>query len=392
MRTFAKPLFPILAFCCLNVLYGCKEVKKEPVHEVAVTVTLPAENEVTSYLEFTGTTQAVQYVDIRARVAGFLQKIHFEPDARVKTGDLLFTIDPSQYQAAVDENKAQLESTKAKYRLAKTEEEAAKGLQLQQAISALKLEEKVATSSVAKADIDLAQASLEKAELNLLWTQVTSPIDGRVSRNLVDEGNLVGATEKTLLTTVVNDESMYCYFNISQSDILKLRQKYAPPKDERDVTVKSLKIPAQMGLSEESGYSHEGYVDYADTKLNPSTGTDQVRAVFPNPDGLLLAGMFARIRVPIETKKSLIIPGVAVQFDQGGNYVLTVSDKNVVQQKRVKLGSEVAENTVIEEGLTPKDRVIILGVQRAKPGAKVKPTMSPASQSGGAASKPGQGK
>lgn len=303
MQFYTKPLIPLFAVCCLSVLCGCHESKKQTVREPSVTVTRPVEQEVVSYLEFTGATQAVQYVDIRARVSGFLQKIHFEPDAKVKVGDLLFTIDPSQYQAVVDENKAQLESTKAKFKLAKTEEEMAKGLQLQQAISALKLEEKVANSNVSKADIDLAQASLEKAQLNLQWTKVTSPIDGRVSRNLVDEGNLVGATEKTLLTTVVNDESMYCYFNISQSDLVKLRKAYGRHKTEDGITVKSLKIPVHLGLSEEVGFSHEGYIDYADTKLNPSTGTDQVRGIFPNSDGYLLAGMFARVRVPLEKRR-----------------------------------------------------------------------------------------
>jgi len=379
MQGLAKTLIVVLSIWCLGILSGCQGPKKEAVREPAVTVTQPIEREVTSYLEYTGTTQALEYVDIRARVAGFLQKIHFEPDAKVKTGELLFSIDPSQYQAAVDENEAALEARKAQLRLAKTEEEIAKSLESQQAISALKLQEKSAHSGVSKADVDLAQAALDKARLNLEWTKVTSPINGRVSRNLVDVGNLVGAMEKTLLTTVVDVDSIYCYFNVSELDLISIKRTYAPKGN--DLTLKSQKIPAHLTLADGSAYPHEGYLDYADTKLNPSTGTIQVRAIFPNPDIFLLPGMFGRIRLPLEKRKALVVPGVAVQFAQGGNYVLVVNNENIVQLKRVKVGQNVEEMTVIDEGLTSKDRVIIMGVQRARPGSKVNPSVAAPSPS-----------
>ncbi|MGO9568387.1 MAG: efflux RND transporter periplasmic adaptor subunit, partial [Desulfomonilaceae bacterium] len=170
MQGLTKPLIFVLSVWCVCILCGCQEPQKEVFREPAVTVTQPVEQEVTRYLEHTGTTQALEYVDIRARVAGFLDKIHFEDDQKVKAGDLLFTIDPRQYEAAVHENEGAVESRKAQYKLAKTEDEIAKSLESQQAISALKLQEKAANSSVARANIDVAQASLETARLNLEWT------------------------------------------------------------------------------------------------------------------------------------------------------------------------------------------------------------------------------
>jgi membrane fusion protein, multidrug efflux system len=366
------------------VLAGCREQPKPAVQVPAVTVASPQDREVTTYLEYTGTTQAIQYVDIRARVAGFLDKIHFQPDAKVKAGDPLFTIDPSQYQAAVSQNEAQLESNKAKYKLAKTQEEMWKTLESQQAASALRLEEKVANSSVTKADIDLAQAALDTAKLNLLWSRVVSPIDGRVSRNLVDVGNLVGATEKTLLTTVINAESVYCYFNMSQSDIMKLRKSFAGVGLAGSLEASPEKVKVFLGITEEAGYPHEGHIDYVDNKLNPSTGTIQVRGIFANADRAILAGMFGRVRVPLEKRKALVVPGTAVQFAQGGNYVLVVDGENVVQRKPVKLRDKIGETTVIDEGLAPTDRVIISGTQRARPGSKVNPSQAPAQSGTGA--------
>lgn len=201
---------------------------------------------------------------------------------------------------------------------------------------------------------------------------MTSPIDGRVSRNLVDVGNLVGATEKTLLTAVINDDFVYAYFNVTELDLLPILRKFPGKTDEAGQGAK--KIPVQMGLADETGYPHEGYFDFADTKVDPSTGTVQVRAIFPNPDGLLMAGMFVNVRVPVEKREGLLVPEVAVQFDQGGRYVLVVDDQNIVQQKRIKMGDRVDGMRVIEDGLSPKDRVITEGVQRARVGAKVNPS------------------
>lgn len=375
MRCLSRSLILILAPLIPCIFSACEQKPtKTLTRPPDVTVAQTIQREVIRYLEYTGTTAALETVEIRARVAGFLQKMCYEPRAKVKAGELLFVIDPRQYEANVKEAKGKLEAQKASSKLAQTEVQIAQQLESKEAISALKLEKKIAERDVATADVELADASLDKAKLDLEWTQVTSPINGRVSRNKVDVGNLVGATEKTLLTTVVNDNPIYAYFSLSELDLLTIIRLHGtdrssnPPK----------KLPVYLGLADEAGYPHEGHFDFAETTVDSSTGTIQVRAIFPNPDGLLMAGMFARIRAPIEKRTVLLVPEVAIQFDQGGRYVLVVNDENVVQQKRIKIREQVDDLRVIEEGLTTSDRVIVTGTLRARPGAKVNPTSNTA--------------
>ncbi len=238
-------------------------------------------------LDYTGSTAALEYVDIRARVAGFLEKINFDPKQKVKKGDLLFVIDPRQYQAAVDEAKAQLDSKEASFKLARIDEEIAKTLESKEAISWLKLQQAEAKSAVSKSDLDLASANLDQAKLNLEYTQVTSPINGRVSRNLVDVGNLVGATEKTLLTTVVNDESIYCYFNVSEMDLMILKRLYPLPRIPDPL--KLVKMKVFLGLADEEGFPHEGRLDFTDTVVSPLYRNYSVSCDFPKSRWVALA-------------------------------------------------------------------------------------------------------
>lgn len=366
-------LFAISVAMCFVTACSTKPARKE-IKPPEVTVVKPESRVVTRYFEYTGNTAPLESVEIRARVMGFLQKICFSPRAKVKEGELLFVIDPRQYQAVAKEAKAKLEAMDAQSKLAQTELQIAQQLETKEAISALKLEEKARKRDVAKAEVDLAAANLENANLNVEWTQVISPINGRVSRNFVDVGNLVGATEKTLLTTVINDDSVYAYFNASELDMLTVKRKAA--KDPATQLPKHW--PVYLGLADEEGFPHEGKMDFADTKVDSSTGTVQIRAIFPNPDYLLMGGMFVRIRVPIEKQKSLLIPEEAVQFDQGGSYVLIADDKNIVRQKRVKMGERVDHMLAIDQGITAEDRVIISGILRARPGYPVTPTLAPA--------------
>jgi multidrug efflux system membrane fusion protein len=294
----------------------------------------------------------------------------------VSKDELLFVIDPRQYQAKVDQAKAEVKAKKADFKLAHIEWEKAKYLLEKAAISELKFDEATAQQDIAKAAVGIAQANLETAQLNLDYTQVKSPIDGRVSRNLVDEGNLVGAGQKTELATVVNDDSVYAYFNLSEREFLPLLRNY--PQREASATSEGKKgvnpYPAYLALSDETDYPHKGHIDYASTQVDPSTGTIQIRAIFPNPKGLILQGMFVRIRVPVATKESLLVPDLAIQADQAGRYVLVVNDKDVVEQRQVTTGQLVKQMRVIEKGVGEKDRVITNGLQRARPGSKVKPT------------------
>lgn len=366
-------LFPLgMAVAILGFFPACQEQpSQKALPQPEVTVALPVQQEVTKYLEYTGTTAPLQSVDIRARVPGFLTKICFEPRAKVKVGDLLFVIDPRQYEATVKEANGNLAARKAESKLAQTELEISRQLESKEAISALRLEKRTAESDVAGSHVELAEADLEKAKLDLEWTQVTSPIDGRVSRNLVDVGNLVGAGEKTLLTTVVDDDSVYAYFNVTELDLLPILRRRV--KELASSEKPPSELPVYMGLADEVGYPHEGRFDFADTKVDPSTGTIQVRAIFSNPDGMLMGGMFVRVRVPVEKQKALLVPDVAVQFDQGGRYVLVLNDENIVQQKRIRMGQQVERMRVLEEGIAAADRVIVGGWQRARPGTQVKP-------------------
>lgn len=369
MQSRSGILVAIIVGLFMVCVFGCEKMPKKQVRIPQVSVCRPTEKEITRYLEYTGNTAAIEYVDIRARVAGFLEKIYFEPQSRVKAGQVLFLIDPRQYKAQADEAKAKLDAAKAQYELAKIEEELSRSLESKEAVSWLKMQQAIAKSGAARADVDLAQAALDKANLNLEFTEVKSPINGMVSRNLVDVGNLVGAVEKTLLTTVVNNDAIHCYFNVSEPDMLAARRAHAEVVDD---SLKSHRVPVYLGLADEAGYPHEGFLDFVDNKLNPATGTIQVRALFPNSDGLLLAGMFARVRVPLDTKKSLLIPDVAVQFDQGGRYVFVVNSDSVVELRRIKIGHSVDNMRVVEHGLKSTDQVVIEGIQRVRPGSRVK--------------------
>ncbi|MEW6110942.1 MAG: efflux RND transporter periplasmic adaptor subunit [Thermodesulfobacteriota bacterium] len=347
-----------------------------------VTVTKPVEQEVTRYLEYTGTTAALESVDVRARVQGWLESINFSPRSKVKKDELLFVIDPRPFQARVEQAKAVLDANKASLDLAQYELEKAQYLESKEALSQLKLKEATAKRDAAAAEVEKAKADLDLAKLNLDYCQVKSPINGRVSRNLVDVGNLVGAEQKTLLTTVVNDDPMYAYFNLSELDVLPIIRDYV--KDKSDKAVKDERNPVYMELADEKGYPHEGYIDFADTQIDPSTGTMQVRGVFPNLDGLLMPGMFVRLRVPLDKRRGLLVPEVAIQADQAGRYVLVVNPQEVVEKRRVKPGQSVDHMRVIDEGLSADDRVVVSGVQRARPGIVVKALMPPTAPAPGA--------
>ncbi len=393
MYVSARPIMFLVVVSAALSLLGCGRSgnKFVPPPPPDVTVSLPEKKSVTDYLEATGTAAALESVDIRARVEGWLDEIKFQPRAKVKKDDLLFVIDPRPFQAKVDQSRAVLEAKKADLKLAQIEWEKAKYLLEKAAISELKFDEAVAKRDIAKADVGIAEANLETAKLDLNYTLVKSPIDGRVSRNLVDVGNLVGAAQKTELATVVNDESIYAYFSLSEREFLPLSRDYireaVDPESGREKSARP--SIAYLGLSDEEGYPHKGKIDYAGTQVDPNTGTIQVRAIFPNADGLILQGMFVRIRIPIATRESLLVPDVAVQADQAGRYVLIVNDRDVVEQRQVTVGGLDKRMRVITKGLTEKDRVIVNGLQRARPGSKVKPQKADApSATPNAAEKP----
>jgi RND family efflux transporter MFP subunit len=341
-----------------------------------VVVSKPAQQPVTEYAEFTGRTEAAEFVEIRARVEGYLQSIHFQSGSLVKKGALLFIIDPKPYQAKLDEARAELERRQAELKQAdatlKRKEMALKA----NAVSELEVLQGRADRDVAQAAIQGALAAIETAELNLSYTKIHAPIDGRIGRNLSDVGNLVGATERTLLTTIVRDDPIYTYFSVSERDLLAYQEH---PSRMSSPTSKGGNVPIFLGLSNQSDYPYEGHIDFVNNRLDPSTGTIQVRGLFKNGDGRLLSGLFARVRVPIgTTEKALLVPERALGSDQRGEYLLVVNAQNIVEVRPVTTGPLFQDRRVIRKGITAEDQVIVDGVQKARPGIPVVPTPAPA--------------
>jgi len=346
-----------------------------------VTVAEPLQQEVIDYLEFTGNTRAFEEVEIRARVSGFLQSMHFTPGTGVDMGDQLFVIDPKEYQAEFNAATAELNAAKAMQHRAKTEYDRAKRVFDKGAGRETDVVKWRGERDVALAAIERAKANLERADLNLGYTQVTAPISGRVSRNFVDVGNLVGESEPTLLTTVTRHDPMYVYFNLNEYDLLRVLTMYRKRIKEKNIDAdkepdSQAEIQLFLGLANEQGYPHEGVLDFAESGVDPATGTIQLRGVFPNPGppNILLPGLFARLRMPIDKRENtLMVTERAIGADQGGNYLLTVGSDNVVEKKPIRMGQLVDGLRVIEEGLQPGDLVIVKGLQRSRPGGKVEP-------------------
>lgn len=356
-------------------IIGCSEkaqVAAPPPAEVIVSH--PLKKEVIQYLEFTGTTAALEFVEIRARVEGWLESIHFEPGSQVKKGDLLFVIDPRPFKAQVDQSEASLKGKEADLQLKQANLRRAQQLLSSASISQLQYDIENANEAVAVAQVGIAKADLEKAKLDLAYSQVTAPTNGRVSRNYVDIGNLVGAREKTLLTEIVNDSSVYVYFDISERDILMLLRKF--PRIESEASTDKDKPLAFLQLADEAGYPHKGIIDFFESRVDPSTGTLRGRATFSNDDRLLVPGLFGRIRVPIEQKEAFLVPELAVGVSQAGRYVLVINKDQIVEQRLVKTGQLEGTLRVVEEGLAKDEWVVVNAIQRARPGTKVRPKES----------------
>jgi membrane fusion protein, multidrug efflux system len=337
-----------------------------------VSVAKPTIQGVTEYLSFSGNTAASDSVTLVARVEGYLDKVHFKDGAPVKGGDLLFTIQQDQYKAQLQQANAQVAAQEAALAHAKEELARYTGLFKEEAAAQTQVDHWRYERDSAAAALLSAQAQVELAKLNLGYTQIKAPFDGRIGRHLVDPGNVVGAAGvRTSLAEIERIDPLYVYFTVNERDLLRViehrKQTSAPPIAKRQ-------IPVFFGLSNEEGYPHEGRVDFASISVAPTTGTLQARGIFRNPDRSVLPGLFVRVRVPaLEKKDALLVPGDAVSFDQQGEYVLVVNDKNIVERRSVKTGSQVGGMLVIADGLKPADRVIVEGILQAIPGRAVKP-------------------
>ncbi len=375
MRPSRAPI--VLGAMALMLASGCEEknayVAPPP---PKVTVAAPVQQPVTDFLDFTGNTQAVHTVQLPARVEGYLVGLHFQDGADVKQGDLLFTIQPDQYRAQLQQAEAEVLTQKAALFHAETEFQRYSRLVQQKAAPQTEVDRWQFERDSARAALLNAQAEVELAKLNLGYTRVMAPFDGRMGRRLKDPGNLVGAGGDTILAEINQIDPIYVYFTINELDLLRVKrlQRETGGPDYRIAPV-----PAFVGLANEDGYPHEGRIDFAAITVDPSTGTLLLRAIVPNKDRLMVPGLFARVRVPIGRQaNAILVPEVALGADQLGRYVLVVNDQNVVERRGVKVGSAEGTMRVINEGLKGDERIIVNGLLRAIPGREVNPQVAEA--------------
>ena len=333
-----------------------------------VTVAVPIEQEVTRYFEATGNTAAVNTVDLVARVQGFVQAISYTDGDYVKKGTSLFTIEPEPYKLKVESAQASVASAKANLKQSEAEYQRQADLVTRQVSTQANYDKALAQRDANQADLQSAQANEQQAEINLSYTNVVAPFDGVVTARQVSIGQLVGANTTTVLSTIVQIDPIYVNFTASERDVLEVRANLA--KTGR-TTADLLGLPVEIGLQTESGYPHEGKLDYVAPTVDPSTGTLAARATLQNADRILLPGYFVRVRIPARPQPALLVPDIALGSDQGGRYVLVVNKDNIVEQRRVEPGPLQGELRVIEKGVTKDDRVVVGGIMRAIPGQKV---------------------
>ena len=372
-RERLSPIRQILAsiMCPMLAVYlaGCKEKLPPPPPPPAVTVVQPVQRTVTDYLELTGNTQAIRTVQLVARVSGYLEKVLFQDGQIVKKGQLLFLIQQNTYQDTLRQNEAQIMQQKAQLDYAEKQLIRYSNLLQEKATSQENVDNWRYQRDSAQANLKVAEAARDLSKLNLDYTEIVAPFDGRIDRRLVDPGNLVGSGQNTVLAEVNQIDPIYIYFTISDLDLARLMKEahWTPGQ------ANAKEWPVFAGLTSEEGYPHQGRIDFASISLTPTTGTLLLRGIFSNPDGRILPGIYARVRVPVTKKTAFLVPDVAVSNDQQGSYVLIVNEKNVVERRGIRAGPLIENLHVIEEGLNGKEWVIIKGLIRAVPGRQVTP-------------------
>ena len=362
MNSLARPFgLSALTLAVAALLTGCGGQQAAPPAPPAPSVTVApvSQKEIVEWHDFTGRTEAVQSVEIRPRASGYITEVRFQSGQLVKAGDVLFVIDPRDNQAVYDQRKAEFDQ--AQRVNARTAQ-----LLANKAIS-------TEDADARTAQFEEAQAALETARLNLDYTQVRAPIDGRVSRALLTEGNYVSGTAGTasLLTTLVSVNPVYVYADVDEASLLKFNELVA---EKKLGTATDGRVPVELQLGDESDYPHQGYIESFDNRVDADTGTIILRAVFPNDDGRILPGLFAHIRLPLsERHEALLVNESAIGTDQADKFVLTLSPTNTVVYRPVKLGPLVDGQRVITSGLEPGEKVVVNGMARVRPGMPVTP-------------------
>jgi multidrug efflux system membrane fusion protein len=362
-----------LVMCLLPLVASCGKSGPQAPPPPQVSVAQVLEKRVKDWDEFTGRLQAVETVEIRPRVSGYIDKVAFTEGSLVKRGTLLFVIDPRPYQAEYDRAAADLKRFKTALDLGRIELVRVQRLKESGAVSEEELDERKSTVAQSEANVSGSQAALEAAALNLNFTKVSSPIDGRVSRAEVTRGNLVtgGTNGGTLLSSVVSMDPIYIYFDADEQSYLRYVQ--IAHSGEQPTSHDAGK-PVQVGLANEEGFPHTGTVDFVDNQLNPQTGTIRARAVLQNKDAQFTPGLFARVQLLGSAEYSaILIDDRAVNTDQSQKYVLVLGANNQIEYRKVKLGRVVDGLRVVREGLKAGDVIVVNGAQRVHPGVTVTP-------------------
>src|SRR5213593_4115675 len=337
-----------------------------------VKVVQPVAREITEWDEYTARLDAVDSVEVRPRVSGYLQSIHFQDGTIVKKGDLLFLIDPRPYEAALHRAQADVELAKSRLALARKNFARAADLLASHAISQEESDIRESNMRQAEASVEEAEAAVDAARLDVEFTHVSAPVSGRVGRKLVTEGNLINGgvgTQGTLLTTIVSLDPIYAYFEADEGSLLKYDRL---ARTGQRPSSRDYKNPVHVALADEDGFPHEGAMDFVDNQVDRGTGTIVGRALLPNPDLSLIPGLFARLRLPCSGQyQAILVPDEAIGSDQSQRFVFLVDGESKAQYRTVKIGPLIDGLRVVREGVGPEDRVIVAGLQRVRPGLKV---------------------
>jgi RND family efflux transporter MFP subunit len=373
ISSFAGLIFAL----CLLVAGCARSAAEAPVDAATpVSVSYAVEREVTDYAEYTGRTAAVDSVEVRAHVWGYLEKVNFKEGAMVQKGDVLFELDPRPYQALLDQAKAKVAQDEAQLSYDEAEYQRNLNLIRTKSVPQSELDKTAAARGVDLANIAADKAAVRQRELDLEYTKVKAPVSGRVSRYVVTVGNLIQSGDQgggTLLTTIVSVDPMYAYFDVDEHTVLRVRQMIREGKAK---SARDGELPVWLGLANEEGYPHGGTINFVENQINPKTGTLRLRGVFPNKHESLAPGYFVRVRVPIGfPHQALLVSDRALDNDQGQKILYVLNEKKEVTSRPVRTGALHDGLREITDGLKSGDMVVVNGLQQVRPGTKVEPNV-----------------
>lgn len=361
----------VLIAVIIGIFYFLTREKEKPADLPIISVSPAQQENVEIYGEYVGRIKAQQFVEVRARVEGFLEQMLFEEGTHVKKNQVLFIINQDQYAAKVDKAKAQLKKDEAQARKAERDLERIRPLHEQNAVSQLDLDNAIAAYEMALAAVNMSKADLDQAEQELGYTMVTSPISGQISERYVDLGTLVGGSGKSLLATIVKSDTVSVDFSMTALDYLKSKERNVT-FGQKDST-RSWQPNVTITLPDNSIYPYKGLVDFAEPQVDPRTGTFSVRAEMPNPQLVLLPGQFTKVKLLLDVRpNATVVPQKSLILEKGGAFIFVMRKDSTVEKRFIEIGPEFGNNTVVERGLVPGENIVIEGYHKLTPGMKVK--------------------